>query len=171
MAPRLVLIGPPGAGKSTVGLLVAQALGEPFTDADTVVEQQAGRPISQIFVDDGEAAFRELERAACARLLAEADGVLSLGGGAVLDPRTEARLAGLTTIFLDVSIADAAKRIGFAQSRPLLAMNPRARWTQLMNDRRPVYQRAAASRVDTAGRTPLEVSPLVVAALLALEAA
>ncbi len=170
MAPRLVLIGPPGAGKSTVGLLVAQALGEQFTDADLVVEQRAGRPISQIFVDDGEAAFRLLERAACQDLLAGAGGVLSLGGGAVLDPRTEAGLVRSATIFLDVSIADAARRIGFAQSRPLLAMNPRARWTQLMNDRRPIYLRAAAARVDTAGRPPLEVSRLVLDALLALEA-
>jgi shikimate kinase len=174
MAPRLVLIGPPGAGKTTVGQLVAAALGEPFTDADLVVERRAGRAIPDIFLDDGEAAFRDLERAACADLLGEdpsvPSGVLSLGGGAVLDPRTEADLIGLRTVFLDVTIADAAGRIGFAQSRPLLTINPRARWTQLMNDRRPVYQRVAGARVDTAGRTPEDVAAAVLDALGSLEA-
>jgi shikimate kinase len=165
----LVLVGPPGSGKTTVGLLVAQRLGEPFTDVDDVVEQRAGKPISDIFVDEGEPAFRALERAVCARLLRTEPGVVSLGGGSVLDQRTEADLDGLTVAFLDVAIADAAKRIGFAQSRPLLAVNPRAQWTQLMNQRRPTYQRVATFTVDTAGRDSAQVADDVLAALNAVE--
>jgi shikimate kinase len=169
--PRLVLVGPPGSGKTTVGLLVARRLGEPFADVDDVVEQRAGKSIYDLFIDDGEAAFRELEREVCAQLLAAEPGVLSLGGGSVLDPRTEADLAGLTVVFLDVAISDAAKRIGFAQSRPLLAVNPRAQWTQLMNQRRPVYERVATFTVDTAGRDSDEVADDVLTGLSAAESA
>jgi shikimate kinase len=167
--PRLVVVGPPGSGKSTVGLLTAQHLGEPFADVDDVVEQRAGKAIQDIFVDDGEPAFRELERAVCADLLRDNGGVVSLGGGSVLDPRTEADLDGLTVVFLDVAISDAAKRIGFAQSRPLLSMNPRAQWTQLMNARRSVYERVATYVVDTAGRGADEVTADVLAGLRARE--
>lgn len=160
--PRLVVIGPPGAGKSVVGRLVAEQLGVPFADSDEVVEQRAGRSISDIFVDDGELAFRELERAAVVELLAPANGVLSLGGGAVIDPRTEADLVGQVVVFLDVGISDAAKRVGFATSRPLLSINPRAQWTALMTTRRPVYERAATFSVDTAAREADDVATEVV---------
>lgn len=163
--PRLVVVGPPGSGKTTIGRAVAQSLGEPFADVDEVVEQREGRSISDIFVDDGEPAFREMERAVCAELLAVDSGVVALGGGSVLDPRTEADLAGRAVVFLDVAIADAAKRVGFAQSRPLLLVNPRAAWTQLMNARRPVYERVATFTVDTAGRSVDEVVADVLAAL------
>lgn len=151
MAPRLVLVGPPGSGKSSVGLLVARLLHERFADVDQLVEQREGRSISDIFIQDGEPAFRALERVACADLIAGFDGVVALGGGSLLDPDTEASVQPLTVAFLDVAIADAARRIGFAQSRPLLSMNPRAQWTQLMAIRRPVYQRVATFTVDTAG--------------------
>ncbi|KQX66710.1 shikimate kinase [Angustibacter sp. Root456] len=163
--PRLVVVGPPGSGKTTIGRAVAQSLGEPFVDVDEVVEQREGRSISDIFVDDGEPAFRELEREVCAQLLANGSGVVALGGGSVLDPRTEADLQGLHVVFLVVGIADAAKRVGFAQSRPLLMVNPRAAWTQLMNARRPVYERVATFAVDTAGRSVDEVVTDVVTAL------
>ncbi|HEX3004472.1 MAG TPA: shikimate kinase [Angustibacter sp.] len=163
--PRLVVVGPPGSGKTTIGRAVADALGEPFRDVDEVVEQRQGRSISDIFVDDGEPAFREMEREVCAELLTEGSGVLALGGGSVLDPRTEADLDGLEVVFLDVGIADAAKRVGFAQSRPLLLVNPRAAWTQLMNARRPVYERVASFTVETAGRSVDEVVADVLAGL------
>ena len=117
-----------------------------------------GRTISDIFIEDGEPAFRTLERAEVARALAEDAGVLALGGGAPVDPLTEQLLVGQTVVFLDVGIADASKRVGFDQSRPLLAVNPRASWVRLMNERRPVYERVATFRVDTAGRTPDEVA-------------
>ena len=169
--PRLVVIGPPGAGKSVVGRLVAERLGEPFADSDEVVEERAGRSISDIFVDDGEPAFRELERAAVVELLSSASGVLSLGGGAVIDPRTEADLAGHVVVFLDVGISDAAKRVGFATSRPLLSINPRAQWTALMTTRRPVYERAATFTVDTATREADDVAAEVVDRLHQHEAA
>ena len=166
MGPRLVVIGPPGAGKSTIGRLAADRLAVAFDDSDDAVEHGAGRSIADIFVDDGEAVFRDLERAAVAELLSTAQGVLALGGGAVLDPRTEADLRGHAVVFLDVGIADAAKRVGFATSRPLLAINPRAQWTALMTPRRPVYERVATFRVDTAGREPGDVVDEVVEHLL-----
>lgn len=162
MAPRLVLIGPPGAGKSTIGSRVADRLGVSFADSDMVVERVTGRSIADIFVDDGEAAFRDLERVAVAELLVASDGVLALGGGAVLDPRTESDLVGHTVVFLDVGISDAAKRVGFAASRPLLSVNPRAQWTALMATRRPVYERVATFTVNTAAREPDDIVAEVV---------
>jgi shikimate kinase len=155
--PALVLIGPPGAGKTTIGRLVALRLGMPFVDTDELVVERAGRTVSDIFVLDGEPTFRRLEREAIADAL-QRSGVVALGGGAVMDPRTEADLSGHAVVFLDVRIADAAGRVGFDTSRPLLAVNPRARWTALMNERRPVYERIARSRVDTAGRAPDDIA-------------
>ncbi len=156
--PRVVLVGPPGSGKSTVGAALAELLGLPLHDTDAAIEATAGRTISDIFVEDGEPAFRTLERAEVARALADDAGVLALGGGAPVDPLTEQLLVGQTVVFLDVGIADASKRVGFDQSRPLLAVNPRASWVRLMNERRPVYERVATFRVDTAGRAPGEVA-------------
>ena len=156
--PRVVLVGPPGSGKSTVGAALAELLGLPLHDTDAAIEAAEGRTISDIFVEDGEPAFRALERAEVARALADDAGVLALGGGAPIDPLTEQLLVGQRVVFLDVGIADASKRVGFDQSRPLLAVNPRASWVRLMNERRPVYERVATFRVDTAGRTPGEVA-------------
>ena len=150
MSPRVVLIGPPGSGKSTVGAALAARLGLPLHDTDAAIEAAAGRSISDIFIEDGEPTFRELERAEVARAVEQEDGVLALGGGAPVDPLTEQVLAGQVVVFLDVGIADASKRVGFDQSRPLLAVNPRASWVRLMNERRPVYERVATHRVDTA---------------------
>jgi shikimate kinase len=155
---RVVLVGPPGSGKSTVGAALAELLGLPLHDTDAAIEAGQGRTISDIFIEDGEPAFRALERAEVARAVAEDDGVLALGGGAPVDPSTEALLVGQTVVFLDVGIADASKRVGFDQSRPLLAVNPRASWVRLMNERRPVYERVATFRVDTAGRTPQDIA-------------
>ena len=168
--PVAVVVGPPGAGKTTVGALLAQRLGVPFHDVDAAVEAAEGRSISDIFVDDGEAAFRDLERAEVARALAGERGVVALGGGAVMDPLTEAALAGHTVVFLDVAIADASKRIGFDRSRPLLSVNPRASWVAMMKLRRPTYERVATVRVDTAGHSPEEIVDAVVAELEAARA-
>jgi len=155
---RVVLVGPPGSGKTTVGASLAALLGLALHDTDAAIEAAQGRTISDIFIEDGEPVFRSLERAEVARALAEDDGVLALGGGAPVDPATEQLLAGNRVVFLDVGIADASTRIGFDRSRPLLAVNPRASWVRLMNERRPVYERVATWRVDTAGRTPQEVA-------------
>ena len=106
--PVAVVVGPPGAGKTTVGRALATRLGVAFHDVDAAIEAAQGRSISDIFVDDGEAVFRDLERAEVARALAEEPGVVSLGGGAVMDPLTEAALAGHAVVFLDVAIADAS---------------------------------------------------------------
>jgi shikimate kinase len=155
--PRVVIIGPPGAGKSTIGRRLARALGVSWHDTDAAVEAVAGQSISDIFVDHGEEHFRQLERAEVARCLAEHDGVVSLGGGAPMDPATQSALSGHTVVFLDVGIADAARRVGFDASRPLLMINPRASWTRMMHERRPTYERLATLRVDTAGRKPAAV--------------
>src|SRR5699024_10412663 len=111
--PRAILVGPPGAGKTTVGALLAQLWGTWFQDTDQLIEQAQGRSISDIFVDDGEAAFRAIERETVLAAVQRDGGVLALGGGAVLDPDVQERLTGQPVIFLDVGIADASKRVGF----------------------------------------------------------
>jgi shikimate kinase len=165
MAPVAVLVGPPGAGKTTVGRAVAELLGVPFTDSDEIVEARAGKPVPDIFFDDGEPAFRALERAAIADALASFDGVLALGGGAILDAGTRAALAGHTVVFLSVELGDAVKRVGLGAGRPLLAVNPRATLKYLMEQRRPLYAAVATYTVATDGRTAQEVSAEVGALL------
>jgi shikimate kinase len=162
-APTTVLVGPPGSGKTTVGMLLAQRLGVTFRDTDADVEHVAGKAVADIFVEDGEPRFRELEREAVTTALAEHAGVLALGGGAVMDPLTQSALegyaaAGGVVVFLDVSLAHAAPRVGFNRSRPLLLGNPRARWAALMEQRRPVYERLATLRVLSDGRTARDVA-------------
>jgi shikimate kinase len=152
-----VLVGAPGAGKSTVGRLLADRLGVSFRDTDDDVELIAGKSISDIFLDDGEPAFRALERDAAAAALTIHDGVLALGGGAVADARTRELLDGHRVVFLDVGLADAASRVGLNRDRPLLIGNPRAQLKRLLDERRPLYLQVATLTVDTAGRTPDEV--------------
>ena len=163
MTPVVVLIGPPGAGKSTVGALVASALGVALVDTDAEVETYAGEPIADIFVDHGEAHFRMLERDAVDRALAGSDGVVALGGGAVLHPATTEQLAGHRVVFLDVGLADAASRVGLNRDRPLLLGNPRGQLRRLMDERRPVYESVATATVSTDGRLPEDVAAEVVA--------
>lgn len=164
-APRVVLVGPMGAGKTTVATLLAGRWGVAVRDTDHDVEATAGREISEIFVDDGEAAFRDLERAAVATALAEHDGVLALGGGAVLDPATRELLAGHTVVFLRVGLSDAVKRVGLGVGRPLLLGNVRARIKALLDERTPVYEQVATHTVSTDGREPQEVADEVAAML------
>jgi shikimate kinase len=163
--PRAVLVGTMGAGKTTVGRLVAASLGVGFADSDELIEEQAGKSVQDIFVEDGESAFRALERATVARALDEHGGVLSLGGGAVLDPATQALLASQQVVFLRVGLADAVKRVGLGTGRPLLLGNVRARVKQLLDERTPVYEGLARVVVDTDGREPAVIAAEILTAL------
>ncbi len=159
--PRAVLVGPMGSGKSTVGALLATAYGVRARDTDTDVEAAEGRSISDIFVESGEEHFRALERAAVATALAEHDGVLSLGGGAVLDPDTRELLAGHRVVFLSVGLADAVKRVGLGAGRPLLFGNMRAQVKKLLDERAPIYASVATVTVDTDDTSPEDVVALI----------
>lgn len=166
MPPRVVLVGPMGAGKTTVARILGERWDVPVRDTDADVEATAGKTVQEIFVDDGEAAFRALERDAVARALAEHDGVLSLGGGAVLAEETRERLAGHTVVFLKVGLADAVKRVGLGESRPVLNQavgGVRTRIKALLDERTPVYRAVATLEVDTDGRSPAEVADEIVA--------
>lgn len=161
--PLLVLIGPMGAGKSTVAALLAETRGVDARDTDADVEQVAQSTVADIFVAEGEARFRAMERDAVAAALREHDGVLSLGGGAVLDPATREALAGYaaaggTVVFLRVGLSDAVNRVGLGSSRPLLLGNVRGRIKALLDERTPIYESVATHTVDTDGRTPGEVA-------------
>lgn len=152
MSPRLVLVGPPGAGKSQVGQRVAARLGAELRDTDTDIERTAGKAITDIFIEDGEPSFRRMERDAVAVALREHDGVLALGGGAVGNADTRADLKAHHVVFLDVGLADAVGRVGLNRDRPLLLDSPRAQLRRLLEERRPLYEEVASATVDTSGR-------------------
>lgn len=165
-APFVVVIGPPGVGKSTVAAQLAERLGRRYVDSDALVEEREGRSISDLFVDEGEDYFRAAEQRAVLDALTEDGTVLALGGGAPMIPALTEALRAHRVLFLDVGIADAAKRIGFDKSRPLLSVNPRQSWIKTMEARRPTYEALATHRVDTAGR---DVETVVAQALTVLE--
>ncbi len=155
----VILIGPPGAGKTTVGTALAARLRVSFADTDAIVEAAAGKPVSDIFVQDGESEFRRLERDAVAVALSGGDGVVGLGGGAVLDEQTQARLTGRRVVYLETGFAELAKRVGLDRARPLLiGTNPRAQLKALLEQRLPVYGKLAWVTVGTDGREPEEIA-------------
>jgi shikimate kinase len=163
--PVCVLVGPPGSGKTSTGEALAGHLGVAFRDTDADVERVAGKPVPDIFIDDGEEHFRALERVAVADALRTFDGVLALGGGAVLAGHTRAALAGHRVVFLSVELPDAIRRVGLGQGRPLLAVNPRATLKHQLELRRPLYESVATLTVATDGRTPVEVAAEIAARL------
>jgi shikimate kinase len=163
--PVAVLVGPPGAGKSTVGRAVAKSLGVGFRDTDADVVASTGRSVSDLFLLEGEDEFRRLEAEAVAVALAEHAGVLALGGGAVLSGATRGLLSGHLVVFLDVGLADAVQRVGMARDRPLLLGNPRGQLLAMLNQRRPIYESVAKVTVATDGRAADEVVADVLAAL------
>ena len=157
----IVLIGPPTAGKTSVGELLAKALGVPFADTDTLVAEAAHKPVSDIFVDDGEPAFREYERGAVARGLDEVKsggGVLALGSGAVLDPDVRRTLAGQLVVYLEAEFATIAKRAGMDRPRVVMPGNPRGQLRSMLEARRPLYEELATLTVATDGMAPEEVA-------------
>jgi shikimate kinase len=163
-----ILIGPPGAGKSTVGPLLAERLGVGFLETDEQVEATAGKPVADIFIEDGEATFRVLEREAVARAVASYDGVLGLGGGAILDARTQQLLARQRVVYLATGFAAAAKRVGMDTPRPLLIGNPRAKLKELLEQRLPIYEELARITVSTDGRAPDEIAAELAAQIAGL---
>ena len=171
--PLVVLIGPPGAGKSAVGPLVAARLGVEFRDTDAEVGAAAGKPVSDIFIENGEEAFRELEREAAARALDEHGalrahgGVLALGSGAVLDDRVGRLLEGLPVVYLAADFGTIARRIGLDRPRVVVPGNPRGRLRAMLEERRPLYQRLAAVTVETDDLDPGELADQIAARITA----
>lgn len=155
----VILIGPPGSGKSTVGKHLAKELGITLIDTDRIIEEQEGRSIADIFLTDGEEGFRAIEKKVVLESLNMDDCIVALGGGSVLDPDVQARLTQCPeVIFLDVSISNAAPRVGFNKERPLLMGNPRQQWLQLMEKRRSIYESLATRTISTDNRKAPEVA-------------
>jgi shikimate kinase len=158
-----ILIGPPGAGKSAVGPLLADRLGVGFRDTDADVTDAVGKPVGDIFIEDGEQAFRELERAAAAQALREHAGVLALGSGAVLDEAVQRLLGGRPVVYLSAGFAAVARRIGLDRPRVVVPGNPRGRLRAMLDERTPLYQRLARVTVETDELDPDEIADEIAA--------
>ncbi|KHO21836.1 shikimate kinase [Mycolicibacterium setense] len=166
MAPKAVLVGLPGSGKSTIGRRLAKALDLTMLDTDAAIEETTGRTIADIFATDGEAEFRRIEEEVIRSALATHDGVLSLGGGAVTTPGVRAALAGHTVVYLEISAAEGVRRTGGSTVRPLLAGPDRAeKFRALMSERVPLYRRVATMRINTNRRNPGAVVRTIVTRL------
>ncbi len=167
MSPIVVLVGLPGAGKTSTGRRLGRILGVPFADSDDLVEAATGRRVREIFAESGEVAFRAAEGAAIRAALAEFDGVLSLGGGALTVPATRDAVVscGVPVVLLEAPISTLTARVGDATSRPLLSGDPSGRLSALADQRRPVYAALATLHVDTTHRTPGQVASLIAARL------
>lgn len=157
---RVVLVGAPGAGKSSVGRLLAAELDCEFVDVDAAIEEHENKPIGEIFADSGEGYFRAVERELTQQLL-NRDAVISLGGGAVLDEQTRQNLAGHVVVWLEVSIQQATRRVGLNRARPLLLGNVRGRLIELLRQRTPLYESVATHRVSTDQATPPQVATAI----------
>ncbi|TLF97837.1 shikimate kinase [Nocardia cyriacigeorgica] len=165
-APRVVLVGPPGAGKSTIGRKLARELGVQLYDTDAGIEQETGRSIADIFATDGEAEFRKIEEQVVRRAILDEPGVVSLGGGAVLSENTRALLREHTVVYLEISVAEGLRRTGTSNARPLLnGADPGAKYRELMRRRRPLYREVATVRVRTDGRSPGRVVKMILGKL------
>ncbi len=165
-APRVVLVGPPGAGKSTIGRRLAKELGVELYDTDVGIERETGRTIPEIFATDGEPEFRKIEERVVRRAILAERGVVSLGGGAVLSKDTRALLRNRTVVYLEISVGEGLRRTGASTSRPLLnGADPAAKYRELMRKRRPLYREVATVRVRTDGRSPGRVVKMVLAKL------
>jgi shikimate kinase len=165
-APRVVLVGPPGAGKSTIGRKLARELGVELYDTDAGIERETGRTIPEIFSEDGEPEFRRIEERVVRRAILAERGVVSLGGGAVLSKDTRALLRNRTVVYLEISVAEGLRRTGASTQRPLLnGADPGAKYRELMRKRRPLYREVATVRVRTDGRSPGRVVRMIMAKL------
>jgi shikimate kinase len=161
----VILIGPPGSGKSTVGPLLAALLGVEFAETDSLIVQRAGKPVADIFIDDGEDAFRDLERSVAAEAVTGHPGVLALGSGSILSRGTRGLLAGQRVVYLETGFPAVARRSGLDGPHPPIPGNPRGRLRQFLEERRPLYADLAWLTVTTDDREPQQVADEIAAAL------
>lgn len=159
MAPRAIFIGPMGSGKSTIGKAVANALGLPFRDTDSIIEEREEMSVSQIFIDKGEDYFRTVEKKVLRDELLNDGSILALGGGAPIsvDAQSALKVSSAPVIYLDISLSSVAPRIGFNRDRPLLLHNPRGQWQTLMEVRRPIYESIANVVIDVNGKSQKQI--------------